>query len=215
MLRFDESLPDDAWIKTHLNSKEQARFHRFLHPGAQVQFARSRGTLRTVLGSYLDLSPLEVQFDYTADGKPELASERRLHFNVSHTDGVAAIAVATVPVGVDVESERSSETANGLVDRFFSPVEREQYHALPVELQSAAFLRGWTCKEALLKGVGCGARGLERCVVDLDPRRSPHVVELAGPAAACGPDWQLLGWRPTDSTAAALAVWGTQPLHLD
>jgi 4'-phosphopantetheinyl transferase len=88
------------------------------------------------------------------------------------------------------------------VERFFAPPERDQYRGLPGELRPSAFLHGWTCKEAVLKGIGCGARELDRCVVDLDPRRPPRVV---GPAATAA-GWRVVCWRPGPGYVAAVAV---------
>lgn len=187
-----------------LSADESARFERYKHPRAKAQFARCRAALRTVLAGYLGGGPEGVRFGYKPDGKPEVAGGPE--FNLSHTDGVGMIAVAAGPVGIDVETGRDGPTADALVERFFAPAEREQYRALPAGLRAEAFLRGWTCKEALLKAVGCGARGLEGCVVDIDPRRPPRVVELRGPVAAMGQGWDLECWPVAEGVAAAVAV---------
>ena len=69
-------------------------------------------------------------------------------------------------------------------------------------MRPRAFLRGWVCKEAVLKGIGCGARELDRCVVDLDPRRP---VGIVGPEATRR-EWAVAGWEPADGYLAAVAV---------
>lgn len=192
-----------------LSVEERSRYERYLHPRAKSQFARCRAALRAVLAGYLGCEPEQVRFDTLPDGKPTLAGKfgpSGLEFNVSHTDGIGLIAVASSPVGIDVETARPVETADALVGRFFAPPEREQYHRLPADDREAGFLKGWACKEAVLKGVGCGARGLEGCLVDVDPREPARVVGLSGPAAALGTRWGLGWWQPRKGVAAALAV---------
>ena len=197
-------MPDPNAVEAVLSADEVARFERYKHPRPKAQFVACRTALRTVLAGYLDVRPADVRFAYKPDGKPEVADGPE--FNLSHTDGVGLIAVAAEPVGLDVETARDGPTADALVQRFFAPSEREQYRALPDELRAEAFLRGWTCKEALLKGVGCGARGLEGCVVDIDPRTPARVVGLTGPVAACGQEWALACWQVAVGVAAAVAV---------
>lgn len=41
-----------------------------------------------------------------AQGKPDFVDQPTLHFSISHTKGCAMVAVATVPIGVDVERIR-------------------------------------------------------------------------------------------------------------
>jgi 4'-phosphopantetheinyl transferase len=195
--------PLPAWVAADaLTPSELERVARTTHPQARAQFVRGRTVLRAALGVRLALPPHSVPLVLTADGKPVLdpAIGFDLHFNVSHTDGVALFAVGPVPVGVDVEVHRDGRDLFGLVDRFFTPDEREQFRALPAELRAAAFLRGWTGKEAILKGVGCGVRELANCAVDLDPRRPPAVRRSPD-----GADWKLTGWVEAE-VAFAVAV---------
>jgi len=140
----------------------------------------------------------------TADGKPVLEGIDGKHFNVSHTDGAAVFALSDVPVGVDVERHSPTRDLAGLVKRYFTPEECEQFHDLPDEAKPAAFLRGWTCKEAILKGIGCGVRELANCSVDLDPTRPPRTIRTP---SGCGV-WELTTWTVVDGLVAAAAVEG-------
>lgn len=77
-----------------------------------------------------------------------------VHFNLSHSRGVAAAVVATKPVGVDVEHLRSVD-----LDAVQSTMTAAEWkhihnHAKPME----AFLHLWSRKEAVLKAVGAGLR---------------------------------------------------------
>ncbi|OWK44293.1 4'-phosphopantetheinyl transferase [Fimbriiglobus ruber] len=196
-----EVRPDE--FATVLVADERKRAERYTHARARDQFLCGRGLLRGLLGAYTGVAPGDVPITVEPDGKPALGEGGRgLLFNISHTDGVAVFAVAGVRVGVDVEFRRTVANADGLVERYFAPAERKQYQNLPGELQPAGFLRGWTCKEAVLKGLGCGIRGLDRAVVDLDPRDRPAVV---GPPETMSA-WAVCCWEPTTSHVAAVAA---------
>ncbi len=188
-----------------LNGEENARADRYRNARAQEQFIRSRGYLRFVLSRYLGCDPETIEFSTNAFGKPQLAETHPasgLHFNVSHTDGIALIAVAAVPIGVDVERLRDVPAADGLIQRYFHEVEQRQFHALATSLRTGAFLKGWVCKEAVLKGIGCGVRDLDRCIVDLHPELPATIV---GPTETAT-NWSLVSWAPVVGVLAAVAV---------
>lgn len=195
-----------------LTPSERQRAERYRDGRPRDQFARSRGLLRHLLGRYLAVDPISVPIGYDGDGKPFLEGEGgpRLHFNVSHTDGLAIMAVADCRVGIDVERIREIRSARGLIERFFAPEELHQYLRLEERLQPMAFLRGWTCKEAVLKGIGCGSRDLDRCVVELDPRQPPRIL---GPSTTVA-EWNVAAWSPGEEYLAAIAVETDQALRL-
>lgn len=195
-----------AQLERMLTPDELARAERYRHPRTQAQFVVVRGLLRVLLGQYLDEAPERVLIGYAPDGKPTLGTA--LEFNVSHTSGLALFAVSRRPVGVDVEAVREMANATGLVGRFFAAAEREQFEQLPDEVRTAGFFRGWTCKEAVLKGIGCGARDLDRCIVDLDPRGPPRIV---GPAETVG-NWDVQCWEPMAGYVAAVAGETPEPV---
>ena len=194
----DPDRPPPADLLAVLSPGERERAGRMGHRPAADRFAHCRSLLRLLLAGYRDEPPAAVPLTVSPDGKPEVAGGP--HFNLSHTAGRLLIAVATGPVGVDVEPVRPVPAADDLVRRWFHPAEVEQYFALSADRRPAAFRRGWTCKEALLKGIGCGARELAGCVVELDPDRPP--------AARLSPDgrnWHLAAWE-ADGFAAAVAL---------
>ncbi len=192
-----------ADLERLLTPSELDRADRYRHPKTRAQFVVVRGLLRVLLGQYLGEAPGRVPIGYAPDGKPALETAGP-EFNVSHTGGLALFAVGGRPVGVDVEAVREVPNAAGLVGRFFASAEREQFEQLPDDVRAAGFFRGWTCKEAVLKGIGCGARDLDRCVVDLDPRTPPRIVGPAETAAG----WGVACWEPLPGYVAAVAVSG-------
>src|SRR5207237_120142 len=101
--------------------------------------------------------------------------------------------------------------ADGLVERFFSPTERATYRRVAAPRRPAAFLRGWTCKEAVIKAVGTGVLALDGFDVELDPDRPPAVLALRHPAFT-ETRWAVAVWEPAAGFTAALAVEGAVEL---
>jgi 4'-phosphopantetheinyl transferase len=189
------------WESLSADERDRAARYKFDRP--REQFVAARGNLRQLLGRYLGVSPAAVELVPEPDGKP-VVSGSGLHFNVTHSGAWGLIAVAGRRIGVDLEQLRDMPNAAGLVERFFGPEEREQFAALPDELKLAGFFRGWTGKEALLKAVGTGIQNVDKCVVDLDPRRPAAVVRFEHPAEVGA--WRLAAWSPLPGYVAAVAV---------
>jgi len=63
-------------------------------------------------------------------------------------------------LGVDLEHLRPIGEAERIVGSFFSAAEQAEFATIAVEARPSAFLRGWTRKEAILKGLGVGIAGL-------------------------------------------------------
>jgi 4'-phosphopantetheinyl transferase len=200
-----------AELAAALTPDEQDRAGRYRAAKARDQFVACRGLLRRVLGGYTRTDPRAVPITYHQAGKPVLASAA-VEFNLTHTDGLALIAVGHRRLGIDVERLRVIPDADGLVERFFSPVELAAYRAVAADRRPAAFLRGWTCKEALIKAVGTGVLALEGFDVELDPDRPPAVLAVRH-AAFVGTRWAVGVWEPAAGFVAALAVEGAAELR--
>src|SRR5947209_4226270 len=66
---------------------ERERAGRFHFTKDRDRFIVARGTLRSLLGLYLDREPGRLRFGYNPYGKPHLMEERHqddLNFNLSH-----------------------------------------------------------------------------------------------------------------------------------
>ena len=135
------------------------RFHFDRHRNA---FVAARGTLRELIGGYVDRAPREVEFAYGSHGKPSVAG---IYFNLSHCAGFALAAFTReFELGVDVEAvDRTVDLQ--VARRFFSPAESASLFALPEAERAEAFLRIWTRKEAVIKAYG---KGLALPLADFD-----------------------------------------------
>lgn len=148
-----------AELLTLLTDDERARHDRFLVPSPKVQFVAARATLRRALSlRHPDVHPTEWAFATNEHGRPHVIGPvTGSHFNVSHTHGMIAVALADhADVGVDVESvTRRGETVK-IANRFFSPDEVRDLHALHESLQRDRFFDLWTLKESYIKARGMG-----------------------------------------------------------
>ena len=208
-----ERLP---WSLDELNElltpDERDRAARYRAGTVREQFITGRGLLRRLLADCLGTTPHAVPITYVLNGKPVLVGSQ-LHFNVSHTNGLALIAIAHRRVGVYVERTRSIPDADGLVTRFFSPAEQTAYRALPTEARPRAFYRGWVCKEAVIKAAGASVQYLDGFDVELDPSRPPGVLAVRH-ASLASEGWAVADWEPESGFAAAIAVESTDAVNI-
>lgn len=140
-----------------LSVDEVARAERFVFAKDRAHYVDARGALRQVLSVHTGDDAASLRFAYGPHGKPHLRDHPRCGFNLSHSHGVALIAVLDGGfVGVDVEVMRPAPDARTLAHQHFLPDECAVLDALESPDADAAFLRGWTRKEACLKAVGTG-----------------------------------------------------------
>lgn len=109
-----------------LSSEERERAARYRVGKPRDNFILTRGTLRSLVATCVGAKPQELSFRYSEYGKPLLDGSFDLHFNVSHTDGLALIALGkTREIGVDVEKITAAPDFRKLAARFFSARERD------------------------------------------------------------------------------------------
>jgi len=205
---FDTSREEIGRCFETLSPEERARAQRFLVEPPRRAFVLTRGTLRLLLGKYLDKAPSDLSFRYTEFGKPLLNEGNQLGFNVSHTDGVALLAFVRGPeLGVDVEKIRPVKDLKDLANRFFSPAERDRLNTLEAndELHTA-FFRCWTRKEAYIKGKGEGLSiPLHQFDVSLEPGETQALLATRPDPSEAG-RWLLRDVTFDPSYVAALAI---------
>ncbi|MEH2311947.1 MAG: 4'-phosphopantetheinyl transferase HetI [Nostoc sp.] len=202
--RIDLDQPESPLqnLAATLSSDEMARAERFYFQEHRQRFIAGRGILRTILGRYLGIQPLQVQFNYQHRGKPVLANvsaNTGLAFNLSHSQGLGLCGVnCTRPIGVDLEYIRPMSDLETLAKRFFLPREYEMLRSLSPSEQQEVFFRYWTCKEAYLKATGDGLAQLEQVEVSLT-LTEPAKLEISE-------DWSLFELLPANNYVAAVAI---------
>jgi 4'-phosphopantetheinyl transferase len=159
--RFTESMRDDEIriLDEVLSSGERERRRRFAFPHDRRDFAAAHALLRRTLSLYGGLTPSEWRFDSNPYGKPAIAADQSntLAFNLSHTRGLVACAVATsTDVGLDVEGIRDTPAPREIAARYFSDAEIRQLDACPPADYAQRFIEIWTLKESYIKAIGTG-----------------------------------------------------------
>jgi 4'-phosphopantetheinyl transferase len=199
---------------TLLSDDERRRASGFARIRDRRRFTVARAELRRRLGMRLGVPPRGVAFAYGPHGKPYLA-ERRAHahlrFNVSHTDGVVALAFANGrDVGVDIEVLRAVPDAGAVAARLCSPAEWRAWASLAEHQKRRGFLNWWTRKEAFVKARGSGlCHPFDAFDVSLAPGEPARLLRVAGETAH-GAGWTLraLDCGPRLVGAVAFATAG-------
>lgn len=205
---FPINATDDvvARLQRVLDAEEVQRAARFRFNHPRESFVVAHGVLRYLLGRYLKAHPSEVRFVYGSKGKPALALQSNIEFNLTHSGGLAVIALTLDrEIGVDVEQIRSMPDREGIANRFFCVEEASEILALPQAERERAFYCCWTRKEAYIKAIGDGlSTPLDEFRVTVQPdalARFVHIAHDAGAAVA----WMLHDLRLDPGYAAALA----------
>jgi 4'-phosphopantetheinyl transferase len=192
-----------------LSADERAREGRFHFDADRERFVIGRALIRLQLSRYLGGDPRGWAFVTNAHGRPEMLATDGpvpLGFNVSHTRGMVACALAsTRDVGVDVECVDRALT-HDVADRFFAPAEVVALRALPTMDQARVFFDYWTLKEAYIKARGMGlALPLRHFAFRLRPPAAPTIAfdpEIDDDADT----WQFAQAWPTERHRLGLAV---------
>ncbi len=148
-------------MRALLDRDEAARADRFRFERHRRRFTAAHAATREILARYVGERPEALRFLLGPAGKPELTPavprDPVLRFNLTHSHELALVAVTGGRMlGVDVEHLRPLENAEGLVERFFTGGERNDFLALPPAERNEAFFHGWTRKEAYMKATGRG-----------------------------------------------------------
>ena len=136
-------------------------------PGAapRTYFLRRRLALRALLGASLGINPRHIRIGYDFEGAPRVLSHRAF-VSVAARGSIAALAVASSPIGIDLEPLDAEQPAT-IVPEVLHPRELLALRETPDH-----FLRLWTAKEAYLKANGAGlVRDPAQIEISLEPPR--------------------------------------------
>lgn len=165
---------------TLLDAEERSHATRLKTKSDRDAFIKTRAALRSILGREAGVSPRDVVFRYNSWGKPSVAVAGlpSIDFNVSHTRGLSAIALARgATVGIDVEPFRACPDRIRIAADVFGLDVAQQLLAVEAARQDAVFLGLWTAGEALVKAQGLGFAGASgRAPVRLAENGSECVV---------------------------------------
>lgn len=213
-----------------LSPEEKQQADRFHFPNGKNHYVVCRGTVRLILAGYLQINPSEVRFQVGPFGKPSLkiASRTKVEFNVSHSHGLALLAVsAGRPLGVDLEQVRVMDTYEQIAVRYFSPIEVKRLRQMADHEKPEAFFSCWSRKEAFVKATGQGiSYGLDQFSVPLSlhdpnarfvPIDCPHETtrwrmctlipapNFVGAIVAAGDNWDVSAFALGPSSPACVS----------
>ena len=198
---------DAALVGPWLSPGELARRARIQHPRALADLLAGRRLIRSIFAARLGIGPDEVRLVEGERGALALDAMYGApwHFNLSHTDGLVALAIARRPIGVDVEWVTRPGRTVELADRYFAVAEVAGLRALPEAAQRDRFFELWTLKEAYIKARGLGlAIPLASFAFEL----ADDITVALAPEANDAPDarWRFALWDVGGEHRLALAV---------
>lgn len=138
-----------------LPAAERERAASFLREEPGRRWVAARWALRRVLEDYLEEPAAEIELELGDSGKPRLPDGAGIEFNLSHSNGLALVAVAEGrEVGVDVELIEPDRDLIALAERALGPDDVAAVRTASESERPATFYAAWTRHEARLKCLG-------------------------------------------------------------
>ena len=199
-----------AFFYTLLSNDERIKANRFKFDKDKKISIVSRGSLRYLIGQYLNLNPTAITFTYGTYGKPQMDGLTALKFNVSHSKRFIVVGFAYgMDLGVDIEYINNTFNVMDIVDNYFSKAEIKAIAKLaqPHE-RTNAFYRGWSRKEAFIKAKGLGlSLDLHSFSITMDGDETAELYETHWNGYE-KQDWHILPFYVHPDYKAAVAVSG-------
>lgn len=154
---FTEGQTDWGKVRSALTLPEQERAAAFRFDRDAIGFMAGRYLQRSVLSSYLGANAEGLDIVAGEHGKPCLAGEPALAFNLSNTNGLAVLAVSRECTAVGVDAEMYSVVLEaGTAQLICSAAEATTLSMLQGTERQSLLLAYWTLKESFLKAIGLG-----------------------------------------------------------
>ena len=129
---------------------KQVSYYRY----EKVNALKVREEKKRSLAAGLLLESVLMDYGYSPDaiqqdegGKLYLPDVKDFYFSISHSGEYAVCAVASCPIGVDIQQKR--ETKMKLARRFFQNTEADHIEEQPSDKKEELFFRYWTGKTAI------------------------------------------------------------------
>jgi 4'-phosphopantetheinyl transferase len=199
------ALDEAGWPDAErLPAPERERAASFLREEPGRRWVAARWALRQVLEGYLGEPAAAIELELGDNGKPRLLNGNGFEFNLSHSNGLALVAVAEGrEVGVDVELIEPGCDLVALAERALDPDDAAAVRAASERERAAVFYAAWTRHEARLKclGTGLGDTSLQFA----GSRRAARRWRTSTSPRATRRRWQSVTPRSARSTAARCA----------
>ena len=186
-----------------MTADEAARLAGMHSPERRLSFIAGHKLARDLAAGWLDVDVQRLALDRHPDGRPLLlldGTPAPLFTSLSHSGEWIVAAIATVPVGVDVEVPRRQRDFDALARHAFSADEVERLQALLASERIGEFHQIWALKEARGKRTGEGFL----------PGRSRQLTSMPTPDDSA----DAISWRLGDG-ALAIALEPGGSLDID
>jgi 4'-phosphopantetheinyl transferase len=155
---FKIKLGDYSHLVPHLskflNPEEFKRSQKYHFEKDINTYITCRALLRCIIANQTGLTNSEISLSLNKNNKPHLASNRTFHFNLSHSNDYAIIAISNMAVGIDLEYLNNKFEFEDVMPSIFNT--REIETVLLNQNKLYLFYKIWTRKEAVVKATGKG-----------------------------------------------------------
>lgn len=182
-----------------LTDEEKSRLQAMSSPARRHSFLAGHWLARRLAADWLLVDMARIALHRHDDGRPCLlvdGAPSPVSLSLSHSGDWVAVALATMPVGIDVEVSRRERDFVALARFAFSPGEAERLLRMDQAQRAGAFRVLWTLKEARGKRSGEG----------LLPARARRVTALPSDASAA----EAMSWSFQDGALALAIDAGTE-----
>ncbi len=161
---------DLAFFRKNLElNEEDNHFLNHIHPRRAIEWAASRLLLKTLIGTTASFSCL-----HDHHGRPYLPDDPR-YISISHSHGMAAVAISNVEVGIDIQ--RETEKIVLIQNKFIGEGER---NVIGPEPASPLLHLAWSAKEAMFKLYSRGGIDFKKHLILFLPEKSDRYGHIKG-----------------------------------
>jgi len=195
----------------HLHTEEAVRYRRFTSLRRRLEWLAGRALVLEALPQVLGhVNGHELR---TGSNGNITYAEAPIHLSLSHSRGLVALTIATIPTGMDVERV-CMRSVVAHVQQVFIPAEAAHFAQVAAPERPRLFYRYWTLKEAVCKAAGLSIwEGLAAARFDLRsaPVFTGMTAGLQGPwrfwSAGIDTHWQLAVAGHAALPAPAFTAW--------
>lgn len=143
-------------IRKKISKERGEKIDKYYREIDRIRCLYSEVILRYAL-FFLGIEQENIVFEYNSNGKPQLAKDEDIHFNISHSGDWIVCAISSSEVGVDVE-ELNDNQIMSIARRCLTDYEYKQISSYDLSIQAAMFYKYWTLKESFVKNTGLGMK---------------------------------------------------------
>jgi 4'-phosphopantetheinyl transferase len=183
-----------------MHPEEIERADRYFHLKDKNRHIVCRGALRVILGKYLNISPVLVEFGIGTNQKPFVKNSNTINirYNISHSGDYILIAIANNDVGADIELINNDFDYQDIIGEHFNA---EEIDFIKQDNSAERFFMLWTRKEALLKATAKGLDDDLKLVCSMD---GTHPI--SGSTISTKNDWKINSFNLNPQYIASIAI---------